>query len=359
SVIEHSVRAVEKGSENQSGVAPGDGTERLVGGPYDALVDASPQGSIYCRRWWLEAVAPGAWRILTVEKNEHLHAAWPIVLREHLGRTNVVMPMMTQKLGILFPAPRPDQKYVERLSTEHKLIKELLAQLPEGGAFRHSFHESFTNWQMFYWHDYKQTTRYTYLLEDLHDHDKLWENMRGSCRGVIRNARKQGLEVDEDVLFEDMLALNDMTFERQSLETPVTHDLLRRIDRACSLYGGRRVFGTRDRQGRLHAAVYVVWDHRTMYALMLGSDPKIRHTGALKLAVWEAIKFARQVVDRWDFEGSMMPSVEASNRDLGGVQRPYFVISRLGRPNNAQRAVRKLGRMAKRVLPLRVTEGLV
>src|SRR5205809_2610646 len=46
---------------------------------YDLLVERSPQGSIFATSWWLDAVAPGGWRMHCAEKGEELVAAWPTV----------------------------------------------------------------------------------------------------------------------------------------------------------------------------------------------------------------------------------------------------------------------------------------
>src|SRR5580700_10078789 len=143
---------------------------------YDELVKRSPQGSIFAHRWWLEAVAPGMYEILEVKKGDGIQAAWPIVYRKIDGVKHVCMPSLTQKLGILF-APS-NAKPVEEQSTNQKLTTELIEQLGDTASFHQNFHENFTDWLPFYWRGYSQTTRYTYVLEDLSDLNILWNNVR-------------------------------------------------------------------------------------------------------------------------------------------------------------------------------------
>lgn len=309
---------------------------------YDRLVDHSPQASVYCRRWWLQAVAPDRWQILSVTKKNHLQAAWPIVTQTRRGRTDVLMPPMTQKLGILFPPADPRRKYAEQLSSEHQLIEKLIEQLPGSGSFEHSFHENFTNHLPFYWHRFTQTTRYTYILPDLADLDTVWNGFRTSARTAIRRCRENDLKVIDDLDFEQLLDLNDLTFRRQGLAAPVPRDVLRRIDQACRANAGRKVFAARDARGRLHAALYLVHADRVAYYLMLGSDPALRASNASTLLLWEAIRFAATVADRFDFEGSMMRNVEASLRDLGARQVRYSLIRRPPPPSLLGRAWRKV-----------------
>lgn len=300
------------------------------GDSYECLVSRSPQGSIYCRRWWLDAVAPESYRILTVERGGKLLAAWPIVSRQQHGRTDVVMPQMTQKLGILFSPS--EAKYAEQLSTQHQLVSELIDQLPVSGSFEHRFHEEFTNWLPFFWRGFEQTTRYTYALTNIKDQDRLWKEMRTSGRTTVRRASRNGLVVRDNLDFDAFLDLYDQTFSRQGKETPVSRRVLKRIDEACSAHAGRRVFAARDSNNRLHAAVYIMWHNGTAYYLMAGSDPDLRGSGGATLALWEAVKQVSTVADTFDFEGSMMPRVESAIRDLGGRQRPYFAISKPAPP---------------------------
>ncbi|MEX2672160.1 MAG: GNAT family N-acetyltransferase [Phycisphaeraceae bacterium] len=315
-----------------------------IGDAYDRLAACSPQASIYCQRWWLDAVAPGQWQILSVGDKQNLHAAWPIVTHQQgrSGRTDVVMPAMTQKLGILLPPPNPKQKYAEQLSRQHQHIEALIRQLPTTGSFQHNFHEAFTNHLPFCWNDFEQTARFTYLLPDLSDLDQLWTNLRTAPRTAIRAARDEQLEVTDTIDFEEMLDLNALTFARQGMAPPVSRELLRRIDQACLQHAGRKIVAARDPQGRLHAAVYIVYHDRVAYHLLVGSDPGLRRFNGVALALWEAIRFASTVADVFDFEGSMMRNVEQTNRAFGGRQTPYSCITKPGPLAIPARALRKV-----------------
>lgn len=300
---------------------------------YERLLAVSPQSSIFCQPWYLDAVADGAWRLLTLGGDHgELEAAWPVVIEQRDDRPHVVVPPMTQKLGMILRPSGGGENYAEQLAGDHELIHRLLQELyklcPDLASFNHSFHENFPSHLPFQEEGFEQTTRYTYLLHDLQDPDRLWQEMRPRARAAIRKARKAGLEIVSDIDFETFLTLNDLTFKRQGLTPPVPHDVLRRLDRACGERGCRRIFAARDRSGRLHAAVYIAWDNGTAYQLMLGSDPELRSANGPTLAIWHAIRFAAEVADTYDFEGSMMRRVEAARRDLGARQTPYSLIYR-------------------------------
>src|ERR1700680_3541175 len=293
---------------------------------YEELVKRSPQGSIFSHRWWLEAVAPGMYEILEIKKGNQIQAAWPIVYLKRDGEQHVCMPALTQKLGILF-APS-NVKPVEAQSTNQRLTTELMDQLGEAASFHQNFHENFTDWLPFYWRGHAQTTRYTYVLEDISDLSALWNGMRANHRRDIRRAERLGIRITDNLEMAKFLELNRKTFTRQGREPLTSDELICRLDQACSANAGRKIFAGIDSQGRLHAAVYVAWADDTAYYLMAGSEPDLRESGAQLLALWGAVCFASSGVKLFDFEGSMLPQVERGFRGFGAKQLPYFSITK-------------------------------
>jgi lipid II:glycine glycyltransferase (peptidoglycan interpeptide bridge formation enzyme) len=216
------------------------------------------------------------------------------------------------------------------LSQEKELMTSLIEQLPPCDYFHQRFHYSISNWLPFYWRGFEQTTRYTYVIESLDDLDRVWEQFQSNIRREIRKARKQvAARTDLDV--ERFLDINTLTFQRQGLDVPYSRNLVRRLDAACAERRARRIFFAEDARGRIHAALYVVWDENSAYYLMSGGDPDLRTSGATSLLVWEAIQFAATVTKSFDFEGSVIEPVERFFRAFGGTQRAYFRVTRFSR----------------------------
>jgi len=109
----------------------------------------------------------------------------------------------------------------------------------------------------------------------------------------------------------------------------------------CQRRNQGELWGGYDPQGRLHAAVFVVWQKQSAWYIAGGGDPSLRHSGAHSLVLWEAIQQVAQFTDIFDFEGSMMPGVERFFREFGGIQTPYFTIQK-GKPNLFDRIMVKL-----------------
>ena len=294
-----------------------------------SIPNLSETNSIFEQPWWLDAVAPDAWGAVQVSKGGEIVARLPYVVKQKRGLTALSMPPLTLTLG---PWLKPSTaKYANQLSQQKELMTSLIEQLPPHDYFSQYFHHSVTNWLPFYWQGFEQTTRYTYVIEALEDLERVWSHFSKKLRWEIRKAQKQ-LAVRTDVEdIERFLDINALTFKRQGLDVPYNRDVVRRLDAACTKHQARRMFFAEDAQGRIHAVLYFVWDKNSTYALMGGSDPDLRSSGADSLLTWEAIRFAATIGNTFNLAGSMIESVERFNRAFGGMQTPYFHVTRFSR----------------------------
>ncbi len=317
---------------------------------YNNFVSTSAQGTLFATTWWLDAVAPNQYRILYVQKGDEIQAAWPIVFKHSkLVGLRIFLPPLTPWLGVLY-RPR-SSKLANQLSEEKALATQLIGQLTKFASLHVRFHRNFTYWSPFYWQGFTQTTHYTYVIDDLSDIDAIWNGLRQNIRTDVRKATKQGVVVEAIDDINLFWKVHGLTFQRQRKLVPYNIDLVRRIDEACRSRGVRKIFVGRDQQGDIHAAAYIVWDNRSAYYLMGGSDPEKRSSGAGSLVIWKAIQFAATVTNAFDFEGSMIESVERFFRAFGATPYPISVISRINSPllfvyRQGRRAISLFGRQS-------------
>ena len=284
--------------------------------------------SIFQQPWWLDAVAPGAWNAVTLEKGGQIYARLPYVIYRKGGLRLSMLPPFTQTLGHWIDLP--DGKYATRLSREKEYVTELIDKLPKFDYFKQNLHYSHTNWLPYYWKGFEQTTRYTYVIDDISDPDTVWGEIKGNIRREIRKAQKK-LEVRTDRSLKEFWDINLKTFTRQGTKPDYNFKQLQRLDEACRAHQARKIFYAVDSNERIHAVLYLIWDHRSAYYLMGGADPDLRNSGASSLLMWEAIKFASTVTSKFDFEGSMIEPIERFFRGFGAHQKRYFRISRMSR----------------------------
>jgi hypothetical protein len=301
--------------------------------------------AVFEQPWWLEAVAPGRWEAVVVRRDGDVVARLPYAKRRRFGLTMIVQPPYTQTLGPwLAPSPGKDAR---RVDVQKRLLTELIEGLPPFDHFRMNLSPTITNWLPFYWAGFQATVRYTYRLDDLTDLDRIRSDFQEHVRHAIKKAEST-IAVDHDFPLERLLQLDAETYARQGLSPPTPPDLVRRLDAACSARGARRIMGAVDAAGRTHAALFMVWDERTLYTLINARDPEFRSSGANTLLYWEAIRLASEVSHAFDFEGSMIESIEHFVRGFGGRQTPFFTVSKSGLRARALLAARATWQAAQR-----------
>ncbi|MDM7998889.1 MAG: GNAT family N-acetyltransferase [Dehalococcoidia bacterium] len=236
------------------------------------------------------------------------------------------MPPLTQTLGpVLLPSSKTT--YEGRLSDEMELLEALVTAIPRAHIFSMHCHHSLTNWLPFYWAGYQQTTRYTYIIPDLSDLNSVFAGFAHSKKGNIRKA--EGLvTVHEDMAPKDFYENQKMTLRKQGKTISYSYDLFKRIHDAGCQMSGCKTFYALDKNDNVHAAIFIVFDSKSAYYLVSSIDPDYRSSGSATLLLREAIVYASKHTRAFDLEGSMIRGVENSFRKLGGIQTPYFRISK-------------------------------
>jgi len=311
----------EQASSKPETLRPGDPMEE-----WDRFVDDSPQGCIFCKSWWLEAVSPGGYEFLVLRRGGRIAAGMPVVRYRRWGLDAVHMPQLTQTLGVLL-APPTSESYEKRLSAEMDLLTELIAAIPRVAHFNTFCHYSLTNWLPFHWAGYQQTTRYTYVIEDLSNLDAVFAGFAHSKRKNIKKA-EQAVTVREDMPPEDFYRHHEMTMRKQGEAISYSLDLFRRIHEATYSRQAGKTWYAAGEDGAVQSAIFVIFDPKSAYYLISTIDPAYRNIGSATLLVRDAIKYSASRTRRFDFEGSMVQGVEHSFRKFGAVQKPYFHITR-------------------------------
>jgi hypothetical protein len=291
---------------------------------------------LFSQDWWLDVTCgEGNWDVLLVETAGKIRAAMPIYVP---CKGIITMPPYTQTMGPWFAPPEePD-------FAECRIICQKFAETVKGYSyFSQSFCYTVTDWLPFYWNGCSQTTRYTYLLKDLHDTHRLWANICKTKQRYIRQAmKKHHLTVRTGVPTAEFLRLNALVFERQEI-APYHHNVLRKLIDTATDRGQAAVWGAYDEADRLHAALFVVRQGATAYYIAGGSEPVFRHTHATCLLFWKVLCEVADC-DVFDFEGSMIQGVERFFREFGAVQTPYFTVYK-GQLTLLRRARIKLSRL--------------
>lgn len=282
---------------------------------------------IFSKDWWLDSVCgKDNWDVALVEKGGNIFASMPCVLTKRLSIVSIHQPMLTQTLGIYFKYPQ-NQKYYKKLSFEKEMVEKILKLLPKFDKFSQSFDYKHTNLLPFHWAGFDIKINYTYVIENI-TIEELEKNLETDIRRRRRKAHDVGVEVYESEDIKKFYELNEMTFIRQNREIPYSFEFIKNLYYICKKNNAVKMFFAKDKDGRVIACNFLIYDENTVYYLMGGIDPDKKDLGGMDVVQFESIKYALQSGRTFDFEGSMIESIEKYFRSFGAIQKPYFNVSK-------------------------------
>ena len=295
------------------------------------LCQSEPDIHIFMRDWWLDAVCgENNWDCI-IENSENSYGggycAFPFYKMKSHGFNVITQPLLTQKIGPYVHLPEGlDERDAADMS--NRLIGAVLDRIPtdiDSVNFNIDWH--ITDGEPFLERGYEITTRYTDVIFDLTDLENVYKNFDSKLRTHLRKAEKL-VSVIECPNIRTFYEIDSKTFARQGLPMPYSFEFVKHLDDVLGEHNARKMWMAVDEQQRIHAVEYLVWDERSAYLLMGGADPALRNSYATNLLVWEAIQYAAQVAEIFDFEGSIMPNVNSFNRTYGPVELPYLAVTK-------------------------------
>lgn len=293
---------------------------------YRKLCENEESIPLFSQAWWLDCVCgEDGWDVCIVEKGRKIYATMPFYLYKKYGFKVISQPPLTQTAGPWIRCESTTES--KKLENEKKLMNALISQIPKVDYFYQHWHLSRTNWLPFYWKKYSQTTRYTYVIPDISDVNVVFSNFDAAKKKNVKKSNSI-VKVKKDITAKEFFDNHKMTLALQNRDISYSYELFEKIYSGAYQRDSGMTIAAYDSDDNLHAALFIVWDKNSAYDLISTIDPRFRSSGAASLLVKEAIGILSGKTKAFDFEGSMIESVERSFRQFGAEQTPYFAISK-------------------------------
>lgn len=275
--------------------------------------------SVFEQPWWLDVVAPNAWKEILIEEKGETIARWPIVKT----RYGIGMPDLTQALGFWISENEINADF--NYNKRKRITNLLLEQLPNNKSIDIRLNPKVDYFLPMFWRRFTINPCIFYRINDLNDVNAVYESFNEIVKKNIKSANnKVTVETIDDI--EILLMLLDKTFSLQNRKNPFSKDLVRNIYSACKDHNSCKLLYAIDKNGYAYSGNLMVYDKNVCYGLLGGTDPKYRSSGAFSLLLWEGIKFASTVSKSFDFQGSMIEGIENFLRQFGGKPIVYYQI---------------------------------
>lgn len=284
----------------------------------------------------METVCEGKeWDVaLACDESGRILAALPYLIRRRFGMRYVLQPQLTQFSGphYCYPADMSERR---RTDFAHRAADKLIDALAEQSLdyFMQRFSPDVSDWLPFYWRGYKQTTRYTYRIDDISDTERVFENFdrtKERQRKIRQIADQYSVETNIDAA--TFVKFHCDYWRSRGEKDLLSESFMRRVIETATTRGQGMTLALRDGKGELAAAWFAVYDRNCAHALLSAKSPSEKSADVSALLVWHLIKALSAKTKAFDFEGSMEPTLEYFYRSFGARQVALMEVSRVGNP---------------------------
>jgi len=157
----------------------------------------------------------------------------------------------------------------------------------------------------------------SYIIDLTQDEDRLWKNLHGKHRNVIKNSEKKGVTIQQnDFDLEELYQMISSTFERSKMSFMSFKKFQEQIN---NLQGNVEIFTAKSNEGVLQGCAIIPYSGYGGYYLHGGSI-KSPITGAMNHLQWNVILRMKMLgVQQYDFVGARINPIKGSK--LEGIQR--------------------------------------
>lgn len=278
--------------------------------------------------WWNEVIRK-SWDVAIVGQPNQIIAVWPYFLKKKGPWKVISSAYFTPYVGPFMVYPE-NQKPSTKVSFEHKTLQALIDQLPAVASIEQKFHLGFKNGLSFQWNNFQESIGYTYVLDLSKSKEELWSNLRENIRRQIKKAEKE-LTTYSDFNASLVEKLFQSTFAQQNTDYPIGDDkIIERLVSFIEKHQSGNVLFAKDKNEATHSVNCCIYDAKTAYYLIGGSNANYKNSGAMSWLMWQQILAAKEKGCRtFNFEGSSIPSIERFIRGFGGELKSYHQIYKL------------------------------
>jgi hypothetical protein len=278
---------------------------------------------IFLHPCYLDAVVgENGWDVLVIQINNEVKAAHPYIISNFFLGPVLTQPIFSQFLGPYISTSVSSSK------DKQKYLMMIVDSLPNFKYYNQNWSHSILNWLPFHWNGFLQTTRYSYSIDLSNSKEDLWNNLSSSYRNKIRKAIKGNYLISTNCKPIDFFRLQSDVFKRQNLSSPIELNKFLKFDSRLSEINKNLILCCKNSNGEILSGAYLLFDNNRCYLNMFGESNDSRNLSTGIYLIWESILYAKEIlgVKIFDFQGSMIRSIEITRRDFGANQEPYFNI---------------------------------
>lgn len=275
--------------------------------------------TVFHEPWFLRA--HGVEKLLCVHENGALVAGLPL----WSDGDPRILEQSTLSVPYGGPVFAADGGAPQRCMLRRRRIMAALAEAvtTRFDGMRLAFGPEFVDLVPFLQRGFLPELRYTYVTELAAGRDRILAALASGRRNDLARARRHRLELHDDPQLRAFDVARAVRWAPGAAFVAATEHELR-----VALAAGRGRARVALHGGEPVAGLFCVWDRRRIYTTHAYTCPGAASLGAATLLYVDAMEFAATElgVPGLDFDGSVLPGVEAFYQSFGGRQTVYFKL---------------------------------
>jgi len=273
-------------------------------------------GNIYAWSWYLDAVSEN-WDALISDDYQFI---MPLTWRQKWGLKYLYRPLLSQQLGV-FSSQLVDTEtvfeFIKNIPRKFKLVEITLNK-----------HNSILA------PGFESSSHVSCELDLISEYSSLESGYSQNTRRNLKKAELNELTFDQDVSSEDFLGLmwEDSSAGSAILLKPYNQILLQTLLKNMKQQQSGRIFGARNPNGKLIAAVLFGYSHKKWYYLAPVNSDQGREKRALFGIIDYLIRGQSGKAMTLDFEGSDISGLARFYKGFGAKAYHYYFIRRNNLP---------------------------
>jgi hypothetical protein len=263
-------------------------------GDWNALLAASPQGSVYAMPEYLEALceaAGGSYRVIAARRGDEL--AGGVALHERPGGRGLRVsprPMLYYNGLVLreYPTKYPSQRTSRLLETSAAVERALAAAGYDGITLKNR--PSFTDARVFMQQGWSARPGYSYVVP-IADLPAAWQRVEQNLRRLVKRCANDGMTCSEDDDFESFFGLHEQTVDRKGTPLYLPGPAFRRFFTRLRAAGLARLYHARLPGGQAVSSQLVLMGaFPVSHSVSAATDAAHLNSGATAFLRWKVFE---------------------------------------------------------------------
>lgn len=285
---------------------------------------------IFIQDWWWDALCGDSWDVLLVENSGQIEAVMPYQIQKKYGFRLMNKPPFTIYNEPYICACK-NTKQTDLYSHQFRYLQAIFQlALAKKASIKLQFSPDITHTIGLHQLGFHVAHHYTHILA-AEDEQLAWERLnRNVKRNILAAQQNTSTLLSDD--YEIIYTILKGVFSKSKTPLNLSFEQFERLDMACKVNKARKIIVAKNASGSIIAFVYLVSDDKKIYLLISGGEAADLKSGVMQLLYWEVVKEAILQQKILDFDGSVLPNIEAIIRSFGGVRTPKTIVTHYSNP---------------------------